>query len=75
MNNSFNTTIFVSFVYFIFKLIEIKYIQKSDLILKDLIRDTVIVAISTILAVFSLEQLNIQEIDLGTTAYIGKPEF
>lgn len=75
MNNCFNTTMFVSFVYFIFKLIEIKYIQKKELILKDLIRDTVIVAISTILAVYSLEQLNIQEVDLGTTAYTGKPEF
>lgn len=75
MNNSFNTTIFVSFVYFIFKLIEIKYIQKTELILKHLIRDTVIVAISTILAVYSLEQLNIQDVDLGTTAYTGKPEF
>tara|TARA_B110001450_G_C17623991_1_gene482392 strand:+ start:89 stop:316 length:228 start_codon:yes stop_codon:yes gene_type:complete len=75
MNNTIIIAIFVSLLYFLLKMLEARFIQKEEKQLKDLIKDTVIVAISSVVAVYSVEQFYTPSIERGTDAFIGKPEF
>lgn len=75
MNNIIITTVFVSLLFILFKLIETRFIQKSDKSLKELIRDTLIVAISSLIALYSIEQFYTSVEDTSTNAFIGTPDF
>lgn len=76
MNNTIITAIFVSLLFILFKIIESRFIEKNDKPMKELIRDTLIVSISTLIAVYSIENLYVSSvIETSTNAFVGKPDF
>jgi len=56
MDNLYIIALNVSIVYIIFKLFELKFILKKDIILKQLIIDGILVYFSVILGIFIIEQ-------------------
>ena len=77
--NQVLTSSIISIIYFIFKFIEMRLILKENKPFKELFKDTVIVFISTTLALIILEQFNINEI-IGNikatpSVFISKPDF
>lgn len=69
------TSIAISIVYFIIRFIEIKFILKEDIILKQMIRDTILVFISSILGLFILTQVNTDVSSNIPAVFTGKPDF
>ena len=57
MDNIFFTAGIISFIFFITKFLEMRYIEKESKPLKVLIRDTLVVYISVIFGIFIIEQL------------------
>lgn len=77
--NQVLTSSIISIIYFIFKFMEMRLILKENKPFKELFKDTVIVFISTTLALIILEQFNINEI-IGNikatpSVFISKPDF
>tara|TARA_B100001741_G_C16407871_1_gene530109 strand:+ start:208 stop:444 length:237 start_codon:yes stop_codon:yes gene_type:complete len=77
--NQVLTSSIISIIYFIFKFMEMRLILKENKPFKELFKDTVIVFISTTLALIILEQFNINEIigNIKSTpsVFISKPDF
>jgi len=77
--NQVLTSSIISIIYFIFKFIEMRLILKENKPFKELFKDTVIVFISTTLALIILEQFNINEIigniKTAPSVFISKPDF
>ena len=77
--NQVLTSSIISIIYFIFKFIEMRLILKENKPFKELFKDTVIVFISTTLALIILEQFNINEIigniKSAPSVFISKPDF
>ena len=65
----------ISIVFFILRFIETKFILKEDILLKQIIRDTIIVWVSSILGLFILTQVNTEVTSKVTTVFTGKPDF
>jgi len=57
MDNIFFTAGIISFIFFITKFLEMRFIEKESKPLKFLIRDTLVVYISVISGIFIIEQL------------------
>jgi len=79
MDNIFLIAAFISFIFFVAKFFEMKYIDQEPKPLKLLIRDTLLVYISVILGNFITQQLSpvIHEIEAPTTpqAFTDNPPF
>jgi hypothetical protein len=63
----------------IYKIIDMKYISKVDISLKDITKDSLIVFLCSMISMFGLEQLNINEI-IGNSkeslsAFTNEPDF
>jgi hypothetical protein len=79
MDNIFLAAGIISVIFFIAKFLEMQYIDKEPKPLKILIRDSLLVYISSILGWFVLDQLKpvINDIDISTTplAFTDNPPF
>ena len=62
MNNYILSSIVISVIYFIIKFIEMRFINKEATPIKDILKNTLIVFISSIMGGFLLEQFKINNI-------------
>jgi len=63
----------------IYKIIDMKYITKIEISLKDITKDSLIVFLCSMISMFGLEQLNINEL-IGNSkeslsAFTNEPDF
>ena len=76
MESIFTTGLAIAFVYFILKFIELRYIIKQPKAIKELIRDSIIVYVSSIIGLYTIEQFADTIIGSKTPpAMTGNPEF
>tara|TARA_B000000475_G_scaffold262609_1_gene248353 strand:- start:55 stop:288 length:234 start_codon:yes stop_codon:yes gene_type:complete len=77
MENTFTYSIIISLIYIIIKFIETKTLLKNnDKTIKHLVKDTIIVYLSSVLGLYVVQQLNpgtITIIEPG--AFTAKPDF
>jgi hypothetical protein len=77
MENTFTYSLIISLIYIIIKFIETKTLLKNnDKTIKHLVKDTIIVYLSSVLGLYVVQQLNpgtIATIEPG--AFTTKPEF
>lgn len=69
----------ISIIFMIYKIIDMKYITKEEKSLKTITKDSLIVFLCSIISMFGLEQLNINEI-IGNSkeslsAFTNEPDF
>jgi len=69
----------ISIIFMIYKIIDMKYITKEENTLKNVTKDSLIVFLCSMLSLFALEQLNINEI-IGNSkeslsAFTNEPDF
>jgi len=72
-------SIVISIIFMIYKIIDMKYITKEENSLKDITKDSLIVFLCSMISMFGLEQLNINEI-IGNSkeslsAFTNEPDF
>jgi len=78
MNNIFIFAGLISFMFFICKFIEMRFIEKESKPLKLLVRDTLLVYFSVLIGNFVVEQLKPAIQDGGSSApsvFTGNPDF
>jgi hypothetical protein len=69
----------ISIIFMIYKIIDMKYITKEEKSLKNVTKDSLIVFLCSMVSMFGLEQLKINEI-IGNskdslTAFTNEPDF
>ena len=69
----------ISIIFMIYKIIDMKYITKEENTLKNITKDSLIVFLCSMMSMFGLEQLNINEI-IGNSkeslsAFTNEPDF
>tara|TARA_A200000113_G_scaffold221304_3_gene232948 strand:- start:2112 stop:2345 length:234 start_codon:yes stop_codon:yes gene_type:complete len=66
----------IAVVFAISKFIEVRFIQKEELAMKNLIRDTIMVYVSSVIGLFVLEQVS-ETVGAkgGTSVFVGNPDF
>lgn len=76
MDNLFVISGTISIMYIVVRIVEMKFILKETKPIKELVRDSVIVCVSSILGIFILDQLstNISK-SAPTSAFTGIPDF
>lgn len=76
MESSFISAGAIAVIYIIIKVVEMRVILKETKPIKDLVRDTVIVYLSSILGIFVLDQFaaGITKVS-PTSAFTGNPDF
>lgn len=72
-------SIVISIIFMIYKIIDMKYITKEENSLKNITKDSLIVFLCSMISMFGLEQLNINEI-IGNSkeslsAFTNEPDF
>ena len=72
-------SIAISIIFMIYKIIDMKYITKEEKSLKNVTKDSLIVFLCSMISMFGLEQLNINEI-IGNSkeslsAFTNEPDF
>jgi hypothetical protein len=72
-------SIAISIIFMIYKIIDMKYITKEENSLKNITKDSLIVFLCSMISMFGLEQLNINEI-IGNSkeslsAFTNEPDF
>ncbi|MDA9216433.1 hypothetical protein N9O88_01265 [bacterium] len=66
----------ITVTFLLSKYIDRKFIQKQELEIKQLIRDLILVYISSIFGIFIIDQVNTKiDIKPSTSAFINTPEF
>lgn len=75
MNNLFLTSTFIAISYLVFKLIDTKYIKKENLVLKNQVRDTIIVYLSSLTGLYLIDNINNNVTENNMTVYTDKPDF
>tara|TARA_A100001015_G_C14914756_1_gene681892 strand:+ start:371 stop:601 length:231 start_codon:yes stop_codon:yes gene_type:complete len=76
MDNTFTYSLIISLVYIIIKFIETKLILKNNnKSLKDLIKESIIVYLSSFLGIYVVEQYNTNLIIKEPTAFTENPSF
>ena len=71
MNNYLLNSIIIGIIYFIIKFIEMRFVEKEAKPLKDIIKETALVFLSSILGGYILEQFKIPNL-LGSIKEIPK---
>jgi len=72
----FTNASIITIIYFLVKFIETKYIVKENKPIKFLIRDTLVVMISSISGLYVIQHMKENDVVAATvTAFTGKPEF
>jgi hypothetical protein len=76
MDNIFLIALLISFIFFITKFLEMRYIEKQPKPLKYLIRDSLLVYISVVIGYFVVEQLKpvVQKV-VNPLAFTDNPPF
>ena len=76
MDNLFLISGTTAIIYILFRVLEMKFILKEIKPVKELVRDSVIVCVSSILGLFILDQFttNLSK-SSHTSAFIGTPDF
>lgn len=74
-NSSFIISLAIAIIYISSKLLENKYMDTQMKPLKDLVRDTLIVYISSVIGIYGIEQLNSSVNLKNTQIFTGNPEF
>lgn len=72
------TSAIITVVFFMFKCIEVKFILKEEMIVKNIMRETIFVYVTSCIGLFITEQvsLNVEtKTGSGTSAFLGKPDF
>jgi hypothetical protein len=69
----------ISIIFMIYKIIDMKYITKEEISFKNITKDSLIVFLCSMVSMFGLEQLNINEI-IGNSkeslsAFTNEPDF
>jgi hypothetical protein len=66
----------IAVVFAISKFIEIQFIQKEEPAMKNIIRDTVMVYMSSVIGLFVIEQVS-ETVGMkgGTSVFVGNPDF
>jgi len=69
----------ISILFMIYKIIDMKYITKEEKSLKNITKDSLIVFLCSMISMFGLEQLNINEL-IGNSketlsAFTNEPDF
>ena len=66
----------IAVVFAISKFVEIRFVQKEDVALKNIIRDTVLVFMSCVIGLFILEQVS-ETVGMKsrTSVFVGNPDF
>lgn len=69
----------IAVIYALSKYIEVKYLVKEELNVKNIIRDTILVYISSLTGIFIIDQVN-TKLDINnstptTSAFTDKPNF
>lgn len=76
MNSKFAIAGVVGIVYVILKFLEIRFITKETKPVKEITRDALLVYISSVLALFVIEQADASEIGkTNVAAFVGSPDF
>ena len=75
MNNLFLTSTFIAISYLVFKLIDTKYIKKENLVLKNQVRDTIIVYLSSLTGLYLIDNINNNVTENNMSVYTDKPDF
>ena len=76
MNSNFGIAGVIAFVYIIMRFIEIRFVSKETKPVKQIVRDTIVVYISSIVGLFVIEQVDASEIGkTNAVAFVGSPEF
>ena len=76
MNSKFGIAGVIAIVYAIMKFIEIRFITKEMKPVKEITQDTLLVYISSFLALIVIEQADASEIGkTNAAAFVGDPEF
>ena len=76
MDNYFFTGGIIAIVFALFKFAEMRLVLKENKPVKDLVRDTVLVYLSSVVALFVGDQLTPAVVGKGqASAFLGKPEF
>ena len=76
MENIFSIGGLVALVYAVMKFIEMRFIKKETKPIKDIIKETILVYLSTVLGVNLFQHVNKADVTSeNTNAFIGKPDF
>lgn len=79
MTNNFLFAFILGIIYLLFKFIDMRYIKKENKPLKDLIIDSVVVFISSLITFFLFSQFNLANILNGeekvADAFVDNPSF
>lgn len=76
MDNLFIISGTIAIVYMIVRIAEMKFVLKETKPLKELVRDSVLVCVSSILGLFILDQFSTTiNKSVPTSAFIGTPDF
>ena len=81
MENVYFISILISIIFLIFKIIDIKLFKKDELILKIVVRDTMVVFLSVFVGMFVSEQIGevsvskIFDTREAVSAFTNNPEF
>jgi len=81
MENMYFISTLISITFLIFKIIDVKIVKKNDIIIKYIIRDSLLVFLSVICGLYLTEQIG--ELNLfslvheqnSVSAFTNKPEF
>ena len=77
MKNHFSIAGLIAFVFVIVKFLEMRFVWKEAKPVKEITRDTLVVYISSVLALFAIEQVDASDIgkQSGAGVFVGAPEF
>lgn len=75
MEQIFITSLFITISYFILKLIDVKFLSKKEKPMKEFIKESFFVYISSLLGIFVYNKLYENIGKTYTNAYIGNPNF
>ena len=78
MNNQIISSILISFIFFVFRFMEMKFIIKETKPIKELATETMIVFISSMISLLLLDQFNISELvnkSNNLFAFTNAPDF
>ena len=79
MTNNLLISSIISIVYLLFKFFDMRFIKKQNLPIKDLILDSCVVFISSLLTFFLFDQFNLNDIlsseSASPEAFVDKPNF
>jgi hypothetical protein len=80
MTNNLLISTIISIVYLLFKFFDMRFIKKQNLPIKDLILDSCVVFVSSLLTFFLFDQFNLNDILSGESAsapeaFVDTPNF